>query len=116
MDQHHPWYRRLINGLLGISPQREKKWQQLRERQKCVSYRRLYTPLELHYLGILNTPPGSDFAALRANYKALLKAHHPDVHQSAPAAVRQDAEQFAKSLITAYNYFEQKRRHHDHVQ
>jgi DnaJ like chaperone protein len=54
-------------------------------------------------------PSGSDFAAVRKAYRALMRKYHPDHHTESPEKQRA-ANEVAQRLTDAYKFLEKKLR------
>jgi len=93
-------YRKLRRGRESL----EQELERIR-RKKSGDFEGLDAALEQHYAAVLELKAPYPAEKVRRNYRRLIKACHPDRMQQASAEERRRAEERARELNEAYEYF-----------
>ncbi|AEN74761.1 heat shock protein DnaJ domain protein (plasmid) [Rhodothermus marinus SG0.5JP17-172] len=93
-------YRKLRRGRESL----EQELERIR-RKKSGDFEGLDAALEQHYAAVLELKAPYTAEKVRRNYRRLIKACHPDRMQQASAEERRRAEERARELNEAYEYF-----------
>jgi len=102
--RHWKLYQKLRAGRESL----EREFEEILREEDCratAAGADLENALERHYAAVLELEPPYTPEAVRRNYRRLIKGCHPDRMQQASAAEQKQAEERARELNEAYEYF-----------